>query len=261
MSGGCKHVSLPTGHIHPVKCMYGPPAAAEVFRPPGEVVVQPSDPERQWIGAWHVPLNIAAMHVSGVLLCIGLASIPAVSPTTYDGPDDSPDLWVFGLMAWILMFHVAIQIPVGLLASRWAVRGQVFRATPVALGLTTSATWTLTWTFCLCADQDPSIWALCLQSWGCLGVSLTYPRHARLDGAIEDLQEGVATRDVSRREQTAQKAAVHSGRQKPSPPGPLAKPRAKSHLRLHPSAHPSGCATHGRTRLRNAALACGCPRY
>ncbi len=131
--------------------------------------MQTSDPERQWIGAWHVPLNIAAMHLSGVLLCIGLVSIPAVSTATYGGPDDVPALQVFGLMAWILMFHVAIQIPVGLFASRWAVRGQVFRASLVTLGLATS----VTWTFYLCTDRDSSTWALWWQSWACLCVSLS----------------------------------------------------------------------------------------
>lgn len=123
--------------------------------------MQTSDREPQRIGAWHVLLNVAAMHVSGALLLICLFQIPAVSMATYGQ--------VFGLMAWFLMFHVAIQIPVGILASRWAVRGQLLRAGSVALGLATSVTWALYWF----ADRDPSMWALWWQSWGCLCVSLS----------------------------------------------------------------------------------------
>ncbi|MGW3246029.1 hypothetical protein [Streptomyces sp. NPDC001070] len=123
--------------------------------------MQASDNERRWIGAWHVPLNIAAMHQSGVLLFIGLCWIPAVSTAVYGQ--------AFGLLIWVLMFHVAIQIPAGLLASRWAVRGQVARAGLVALGVATSVTWTLY----LCTGQEPATRALWWQSWTCLCVSLS----------------------------------------------------------------------------------------
>ncbi|MFF1836362.1 hypothetical protein ACFVXE_19450 [Streptomyces sp. NPDC058231] len=123
--------------------------------------MQASDNERHWISAWHVPLNVAAMHVSGVLLFISFCWIPAVSTATYGQ--------VFGLMIWILMFHVAIQIPTGLLASRWAVRGQVARAGLVALGLAAAATWT----FYLCTGQEPATRAFWWQTLGCLCVSLS----------------------------------------------------------------------------------------
>lgn len=123
--------------------------------------MQASDNERQWISVWHIPLNIAAMHVSGVLLSIGFCWIPAVSTATYGQ--------TVGLAVWILMFHIALQIPIGLLASRWAVRGQVARAGLVVLGLATSATCALS----LCSGQGPEMWALWWQSWGCLCVSLS----------------------------------------------------------------------------------------
>ncbi|MGI5251521.1 hypothetical protein [Actinacidiphila glaucinigra] len=106
-------------------------------------------------------MNIAAMHVSGVLLLIGLNWIPAVSTETYGQS--------FMLMVWLLMCHVVIQIPVGLLASRWAVRGQVVQAGLVALGLITSVTWILD----LCTGQGPPMQAFWWQNWVCLCISLT----------------------------------------------------------------------------------------
>ncbi|MDQ0798244.1 hypothetical protein QFZ58_006732 [Streptomyces sp. B1I3] len=124
----------------------------------GGGVVQARGSERHWINAWHVPLNVAAMHVSGVLLLISLCWVPAVTTATYGQ--------VFGLGIWILMIHVAIQIPAGLLASRWAVRGQVVRAGLVALGLATAAVWTLY----LCAGQERALW---WRTSGCLCVSLS----------------------------------------------------------------------------------------
>lgn len=39
--------------------------------------------ERHWVSAWHVPLNVAAMHVSGVLLYVSSCWIPAASTETY----------------------------------------------------------------------------------------------------------------------------------------------------------------------------------
>ncbi|MFF3566067.1 hypothetical protein ACFYXS_39185 [Streptomyces sp. NPDC002574] len=100
------------------------------------------------------------MHVSGVVLAVGFFWIPAVSAVTYGQ--------TAGLMAWLLMVHVVLQIPAGLLASRWAARGQVLRAGPAALGLATAVTWALY----LCAGREPSMQALWAQSWGCLCVSL-----------------------------------------------------------------------------------------
>ncbi|GAA2920943.1 hypothetical protein ACFPN0_03610 [Kitasatospora cinereorecta] len=123
--------------------------------------MQASDNERHWISAWHVPLNIAAMHVSGVLLVIGFGWMPAASTATYGQ--------AFGLMLWVLVLHVVVQIPAGLLASRWAVRGQVARAGLVALGLAASVTWALH----MCMGQDASTRAFCWQSLGCLCVSLS----------------------------------------------------------------------------------------
>ncbi|MFJ9211686.1 hypothetical protein [Streptomyces sp. NPDC102264] len=123
--------------------------------------MQASDNERHWISAWHVPLNVAAMHLSGVLLFIGFCWIPAASTATYGQ--------MFGLVIWVLMFHVVIQIPAGLLASRWAVRGQVARAGLVALGLATSATGTLY----LRTGQELPTRALWWQTFGCLCVSLS----------------------------------------------------------------------------------------
>ncbi|KQZ16545.1 hypothetical protein ASD51_31980 [Streptomyces sp. Root55] len=69
-----------------------------------------SDNERHWVSLWHVPLNVAAMHVSGVLLYIGFCWIPAASAETY--------AQTFEMMISVLMLHVAIQIPAGLLTSR-----------------------------------------------------------------------------------------------------------------------------------------------
>ncbi|MFD3452096.1 hypothetical protein ACFWVC_07930 [Streptomyces sp. NPDC058691] len=110
----------------------------------GEVDVRASDNERHWIGTWHVLLNVAAMHVSGVVLVVGFCQMPVVSMATYGQ--------VFGLMVWLLMCHVAVRIPVGLLASRWAARGQVLRAWLVAQGLAAAVVWTLY----LCTGRDPS---------------------------------------------------------------------------------------------------------
>lgn len=120
-----------------------------------------SDNERHWIGTWHVPLNVAAMHVSGVVLVVGFCQMPVVSMATYGQ--------VFGLMVWLLMCHVAVRIPVGLLASRWAARGQELRAWLVAQGLAAAVVWTLY----LCTGRDPSTRAWWWQSWGCLCVSLS----------------------------------------------------------------------------------------
>lgn len=120
-----------------------------------------SDSERHWVSRWHVPLNVAAMHVSGVLLYIGFCWIPAASAETY--------AQTFEIMISVLMLHVAIQIPAGLLASRWAVRGQVAKAGLVALGVATAATWMLY----LCTGQEPAAQAFSGQTLGCLYVSLS----------------------------------------------------------------------------------------
>ncbi|MEU6341284.1 hypothetical protein ABZ883_10100 [Streptomyces sp. NPDC046977] len=100
------------------------------------------------------------MHVSGVVLAVGFSRIPAVSTATYGQ--------TLALMIWLLMFHVVLRIPAGLLASRWAARGQVVRAGLVALGLAT----TLTLALYACTGRDPDMRALWWQSWGCLCVSL-----------------------------------------------------------------------------------------
>ncbi|MGW0857004.1 hypothetical protein [Streptomyces sp. NPDC002690] len=120
-----------------------------------------NDNERHWVGTWHVPLNIAAMHLSGVLLCIGFCWIPAASAETY--------AQMFEMMIAVLSLHVAVQIPAGLLASRWAVRGQVVKAGSVAFGLAAAAVWTLH----LCTRQEPSAQAFWGQDLGCLCVSLS----------------------------------------------------------------------------------------
>jgi hypothetical protein len=72
------------------------------------------------------------------------------------------------MMIWNLMFHVAVQIPAGLTASRWAARGQVGRAVLIALGLAAS----LTWAFYLGAGQELPMSALWWQILGCLCISL-----------------------------------------------------------------------------------------
>ncbi|MFF3307362.1 hypothetical protein [Streptomyces sp. NPDC002952] len=123
--------------------------------------MQTSDNERQWVAAYHVPLNIAAMHVSGVLLCVGLFWIPAASAETYTQTIE--------LMLTVLLCHVAIQIPAGLLASFWAARGQTVKAGLVALGLATAATCALY----VCAGHQPATWPFWWQTWGCLCVSLS----------------------------------------------------------------------------------------
>ena len=120
-----------------------------------------NDNERHWVSAWHVPLNVAAMHMSGFLLTIGFLCIPAASTETYAR--------TLELMIWNFIFHVAVQIPVGLLASRWAARGQVARAVLIALGLAAS----VTWTFYLCTGQELMMPALWWQILGCLSVSLS----------------------------------------------------------------------------------------
>ncbi|MEU1089832.1 hypothetical protein ABZ401_23930 [Streptomyces sp. NPDC005892] len=123
--------------------------------------MEASGDERHWISAWHVPLNIAAMHVSGFLLFISSFWIPAASTATYGE--------ACGLVIWTLMLHVAVQIPAGLLASRWAVRGRPARAGLVALGLATAATWTLY----LCTGQESAGRAFWWQTLACLCVSLS----------------------------------------------------------------------------------------
>ncbi|KQZ03017.1 hypothetical protein EES45_02335 [Streptomyces sp. ADI97-07] len=120
-----------------------------------------SDNERHWVSRWHVPLNVAAMHVSGVLLYIGFCWIPAASAETY--------AQTFEIMISVLMLHVAIQIPAGLLASRWAVRGQVAKAGLVAVGVATAATWMLY----LRTGQEPAEQTFLGQTLGCLCVSLS----------------------------------------------------------------------------------------
>jgi hypothetical protein len=72
-------------------------------------------------------------------------------------------------MFTVLLFHVAIQMPAGFLASTWAARGQVAKAGLVALGLTAVATCALY----VCAGHEPATWAFWCQSWGCLCVSLS----------------------------------------------------------------------------------------
>ncbi|MER8015936.1 hypothetical protein ACIQ7S_24750 [Streptomyces griseoluteus] len=111
--------------------------------------------------AWLVLLNVAAMHLSGALLLVALGWVPAVSTETY--------CQVFGLFAWFLVLHVLIQVPSGVLVSRWAARGQVLRAGSVALALATSAVGALRW----CVERQPSAWDVWWQSWCCLCVSLS----------------------------------------------------------------------------------------
>ncbi len=120
-----------------------------------------SGDRRRWVAAWHVPLNVAAMHVSGVLLLIGMHLLPVVSTQTY-GQE-------IALMIWVLMLHVGVQIPAGLLASRWAAQGQVLGAGLAAWGGATGAlgAW---W---LVLGRGASAWGFWWQSWGCLCVSLS----------------------------------------------------------------------------------------
>jgi hypothetical protein len=101
------------------------------------------------------------MHLSGVLLVIGFGCIPAASAEAYAR--------TFEIMAWSFAFHVAVQIPVGLTASRWAARGQLGRAVVIALGLATS----VTWAFYLGTGQELPMPALWWQILGCLCVSLS----------------------------------------------------------------------------------------
>ncbi|MEV7200068.1 hypothetical protein [Streptomyces griseoluteus] len=101
------------------------------------------------------------MHLSGALLFVALGRLPAVSTKTYGQ--------VFGLFAWFLVLHVCVQVPSGLLASRWAARGQVVRAGSVALTLATSAVCVLQW----CVERQLSAGDLWWQSWCCLCFSLS----------------------------------------------------------------------------------------
>jgi hypothetical protein len=117
--------------------------------------------EPRQTGAYLVLLNVAAMHLSGALLFVALDWIPAVSTKTYGQ--------MFGLFAWFLVLHVPIQVPSGLLVSRWAARGQVLKAGSVALVLATSAVCALYW----CVERQPSAWDVWWQSWCCLCVSLS----------------------------------------------------------------------------------------
>ncbi|WP_030806275.1 hypothetical protein [Streptomyces sp. NRRL F-2799] len=117
--------------------------------------------EPQQTGAWLVLLNVAAMHLSGALLFVALGWIPAVSTKTYSQ--------VFGLMTWFLVLHVSIQVPAGILVSRWAARGQVLKAGSVALALATSVVCALYW----CVERQPLMWDLWWQSWCSLCVSLS----------------------------------------------------------------------------------------
>lgn len=119
-----------------------------------------SDSQRHWVNAYHVPLNIAAMHLSGVLLCVGFFWIPAASAETY--------AQTVGTLFTVLLCHVAIQIPAGIVASRRAARGQVVKAGLIALGLATTATCGLY----VCAGHEPATRAFWWQAWGCLCASL-----------------------------------------------------------------------------------------
>ncbi|MFF9376279.1 hypothetical protein ACF1BB_17225 [Streptomyces griseoluteus] len=101
------------------------------------------------------------MHLSGALLFVALGRLPALSTKTYGQ--------VFVLFAWFLVLHVCIQVPSGILASRWAARGQVVRAGSVALALAASAVCALQW----CVERQMSAGDLWWQSWCCLGVSLS----------------------------------------------------------------------------------------
>ncbi|MGW4300689.1 hypothetical protein ACWEHT_13025 [Streptomyces sp. NPDC004646] len=101
------------------------------------------------------------MHVSGVLLLVGMHLLPVVSTQTY-GQE-------FALMLWVLMLHVGVQIPVGLLASRWAAQGHVLGAGLAAWEGATVAVWG----FWLLVSRDPVGWDFWWQSWGCLCVSLS----------------------------------------------------------------------------------------
>ncbi|MFF7214715.1 hypothetical protein ACFZAU_29940 [Streptomyces sp. NPDC008238] len=104
------------------------------------------------------------MHLSGVLFLVGLHALVAVS-----GPDLSyGDAWA--LTIWVVLVHVVVQIPVGAVASRWAVRGRAREAAAVAV----VAAGALAWGLCLlagggAAGVPPFLW---WQTWAGLCVSL-----------------------------------------------------------------------------------------
>lgn len=117
--------------------------------------------DRRWAWGWHGPLNLAAMHVSGVLLLACLGAL-----TSAGTPDLSYGQHV-GLLLWGVVVHVGVQIPVGAVASRWAARGRAGRAGAVAV-LAAAA---LTWVLCLPGGDGavgvPPLWwqtsaALCV---------------------------------------------------------------------------------------------------
>ncbi|WP_326578607.1 hypothetical protein OIE69_34870 [Actinacidiphila glaucinigra] len=123
-----------------------------------------SDDDRRWAWGWHGPLNVAAMHLSGVLLVMGFAVLLSAS-----GPDLSYGQ-TFGLLLWIVTVHVVVQIPVGAMASRWAARGRARCAGIVAA----AAAGALTWVLSLLAGSGsgiapPFLW---WQTWAGLCVSL-----------------------------------------------------------------------------------------
>ncbi|MDX3234278.1 hypothetical protein PV392_00965 [Streptomyces sp. ME03-5709C] len=95
------------------------------------------DDDRRWAWGWHGPLNLAAMHLSGVLFLVCLGAL-----TSESGADLSYGQHV-GLLLWGVVVHVGVQIPVGAPASRWAARGRARRAGAVAVVAAAALTWVL----------------------------------------------------------------------------------------------------------------------
>ncbi|MFE2543858.1 hypothetical protein [Actinacidiphila glaucinigra] len=123
-----------------------------------------SDDDRRWAWGWHGPLNVAAMHLSGVLLVVGFAALLSAS-----GPDFSYGQ-TFALLLWIVAVHVLVQIPVGAVASRRAARGRARGAGVVAV----AAAGALAWVLGLLAGfgsgiAPPFLW---WQTWASLCASL-----------------------------------------------------------------------------------------
>ncbi|WP_406262356.1 hypothetical protein OH779_07400 [Actinacidiphila glaucinigra] len=125
-----------------------------------------SDDDRRWAWGWNGPLNIAAMHLSGVLLVVGCSALLSAS-----GPDLSYGQTLM-LLLWLVTVHVLVQIPVGAVASRWAARGRARGAGTVAV----AAAGALTWVLGLLAGfgfgsgiAPPFLW---WQTWASLCVSL-----------------------------------------------------------------------------------------
>jgi len=123
------------------------------------------DDDRRWAWGWHGPLNIAAMHLSGVLLPAGFITL------TLAGADAISYGQTFVLMLWIAMVHVLVQIPVGALVSRWAARGLARRAVAVAVVAAGALTWILGLLAGSGAGSVPPLWWW--RTWACLCVSLS----------------------------------------------------------------------------------------